>query len=582
MPVSRITASSSRRADIFFCIAGLLLFIEIFSFFCISDAYSHIRTAVMISIAETAFLMAPYVLLPPRFRRLIWIPFLFFPIFMLTELLYLRHFGNFYHGTIILAGNIVNRTVTDSAFSFLKPADCLILLPSLLLIPPYILFRKDILSRSYRLPVKIFWLCTMLIIPAGIYSIAYYKVYKWAKITHGNVDRSLMDEKIIQPLYDPSLKPKLAQLYGVSMLAVRTVCDLWPEKINLDSRQRDAIISILGSPTETEAADSIFSSNREKNLILLIVESLNSSVMKLAEASEICPELYRLSRDSNSIYVPDVLSQTGPGNSSDGQFMYNTGLYPLRDLPFVTKYGLSSYPALAKALPSHSNSEIIYEEHTMWNHWSTTLSYGYSHLYSNLDNGNLVNEDHYVIEKTLEVADTISRPFFLQVTTYSMHEPYDRLRTEPNLKKTSGFLRSLDTRDANYLESVNYFDRQLGRLIEGLDRQGILGNTVIAIIGDHSTPESTVSPLLDCNSVPLIIANAGCGLRYERPINQVDLFPILLDVMGVTDYTLPQTGRNYRGLGHSIFNSTPKTDTGAPADSIRALSELMILSRFFD
>ena len=91
-----------------------------------------------------------------------------------------------------------------------------------------------------------------------------------------------------------------------------------------------------------------------------------------------------------------------------------------------------------------------------------------------------------------------------------------------------------------------------------------------------------MSPLLECNSVPLIIANAGCGLRYERSINQVDLFPILLDVMGVTDYTLPQTGRNYRGLGHSIFNSTPETGTGAPADSIRALSELMILSRFFD
>ena len=52
--------------------------------------------------------------------------------------------------------------------------------------------------------------------------------------------------------------------------------------------------------------------------------------------------------------------------------------------------------------------------------------------------------------------------------------------------------------------------------------------------------------------------------------------------MGVTDYTLPQTGRNYRGLGHSIFNSTPETGSGAPADSIRALSELMILSRFFD
>lgn len=572
----------TRQANIFALTAAVMLFTEIFSFLYLAEVSDRTRILLLTSLLDTAFLLSPYFILPPKWRRGIWILFLLLPVFTLTELLYFKHFGNFYYGNIILAGKITDNSVVSSALSLLKPTYILLFLPSLLLIAPYILLRKGILTQRYSVRTRCLWFCLILCIPPCAYFLTARRYYRSAP------PEKIASEHTADCNYhifnDPSYKPQLAMNYGVSGLFIRTLCDIFPQRISIDEKQRSEIISVLSSSSRTETADSLFSGNSNKNLILLIVESLNSSVFRLPEAQEICPNLCRLIQDSSSVYVPEILSQTGPGNSSDGQLMYNTGLYPVSYMPFVTEYGMSDYPSIAKALKNHSNSEIIYEDQQLWNHWSTTRSYGFRHLYSDLyDESNKgKDEDYHVISKVIEVADTISRPFFLQVTTYSTHEPYDRLRISPVLKLSDASKSKFDTKALNYLQTVGYFDRQLGRLLAALDSLGLKESTIMAIVGDHSAPSVAMSPMLDCNTVPLIITNTGVTQKYDRTIGQIDLFPTLLDLMSIEEYILPQTGKNYRGLGRSIF-STDSTDTATvPTDSLRRLSQLMILSRFFD
>lgn len=572
----------TRQANIFALTAAVMLFTEIFSFLYLAEVSDRTRILFLTSLLDTAFLLSPYFILPPKWRRGIWILFLLLPVFTLTELLYLEHFGNFYYGNIILAGKITDNSVVSSALSLLKPAYIFLLLPSLLLIPPYILMRKGILTQRYSIRTKCLWFCLILCIPPCAYFLTARRYYRSAG------PEKVASEHAADCNYhifnDPSWKPKLAMNYGVSGLFIRTLCDIFPQRIRIDEKQRSEITAVLSTSSRTETADSLFSGNSNKNLILLIVESLNSSVFSLPEAQEICPNLCRLIQDSSSVYVPEVLSQTGPGHSSDGQLMYNTGLYPVSYMPFVTEYGMSDYPSIAKALKNHSNSEIIYEDQQLWNHWSTTRSYGFNHLYSDLYDGSNKgkDEDYHVISKVIEVADTISRPFFLQVTTYSTHEPYDRLRISPVLKLSNPLKSKFDTKVLNYLQTVGYFDRQLGRLLAALDSLGLKENTIMAIVGDHSAPSAAMSPMLDCNTVPLIITNTGVTQKYDRTIGQIDIFPTILDIMSAEEYILPQTGKNYRGLGRSIFSAHAADTATIPSDSLRHLSELMILSRFFD
>lgn len=106
-----------RQADIFFCTAAVMLFTEIFSFLYLAEVSDRTRILFLTSLLDTAFLLSPYFILPPKWRRGIWILFLLLPVFTLTELLYFKHFGNFYYGNIILAGKITDNSVVSSALT---------------------------------------------------------------------------------------------------------------------------------------------------------------------------------------------------------------------------------------------------------------------------------------------------------------------------------------------------------------------------------------------------------------------------------------------------------------------------------
>jgi phosphoglycerol transferase MdoB-like AlkP superfamily enzyme len=89
--------------------------------------------------------------------------------------------------------------------------------------------------------------------------------------------------------------------------------------------------------------------------------------------------------------------------------------------------------------------------------------------------------------------------------------------------------------------------------INDLQRYGLAGNTVLAIVSDHTQLyRNRVMGISDYDAVPddwgipLIIAGCDTTLRYDAVIGQVDVYPTLLDVMGANAYP-------WKGLGHSIL-----------------------------
>ena len=131
-----------------------------------------------------------------------------------------------------------------------------------------------------------------------------------------------------------------------------------------------------------------------------------------------------------------------------------------------------------------------------------------------------------------------------------MHAPYTDGKVPPSWITASD---TLNAEARGYLNCVHLTDSCIGVFINDLHRHGLAGNTVVAIVSDHTqiyrnrifgVPDREAG--YDDWGIPLIIAGCDTTLRYEAVIGQVDVYPTLLDVMGANGYA-------WKGLGYSIL-----------------------------
>jgi len=92
-----------------------------------------------------------------------------------------------------------------------------------------------------------------------------------------------------------------------------------------------------------------------------------------------------------------------------------------------------------------------------------------------------------------------------------------------------------------YAEEVEYVDRQIGQLLEELDRRGQLDNTLIVFtsdhgegLGDHNHIGHSSQVYNSLTRVPLILSYPGHlpeGKRIEAPAAHIDIYPTILDLL---------------------------------------------------
>lgn len=294
-----------------------------------------------------------------------------------------------------------------------------------------------------------------------------------------------------------------------------------------------------------------------RNLVFIVVESLPSVVLE-RDFVAVAPLMSELINDTATIYVKRCKVLAGLGRSSDAQFIYNTGLLPLKDDILVTNHASNDYPSIAKALNVES-VEIIGEDKRMWSHVQTSRSFGFSRLIDNAgakDKPRQFDLDSLIFDTAVEELEKIENPFFMFVSTISMHDPYASAAV--TYKQLPENIDCHDVRDKEYLQRLHHFDEALGRFINAMKRQGIYDNTTIVITGDHEIRSSTVSEALHDDAVPFIILNSPVKSEYATEATQADVFPSILDIMGVSYRYLDV---DYTGLGKSIFLQHRSSDS---------------------
>ena len=122
-----------------------------------------------------------------------------------------------------------------------------------------------------------------------------------------------------------------------------------------------------------------------------------------------------------------------------------------------------------------------------------------------------------------------------------------------------------------YYAMTSYFDAKVGELVEELDRQGLLENTIVMVTSDHGDMVGEHGLWFKrsyyewSSRVPLVVSCPGRypeGRRVKETVSLVDLFPTLLDMVG-----LPQP-RPGAIDGHSAARLLEEDDPGWKDEAI--------------
>lgn len=315
-----------------------------------------------------------------------------------------------------------------------------------------------------------------------------------------------------------------------------------------------------------------------KNILFIIVESyLSATSDLLADGQEVTPFLNSLKRDSSVYYNGQIISNISTGESSDGQFLYMTGMLPLRSEVTVTKAKYTELPGLPKILKQENMIKeaqmIIPTLPSMWEQEGMCEKYGFDHLYSSADYENgkywyLLDKQtfEYALEKNLAA----QQPFLSVILTMTMHQPY----TEPT---DSTFIikdKLLTEKYRNYLSTCHYTDRQIKWYFEQLKKSGLYDNSMIVIVADHHANYNLFDMSEEDISadIPLYIVNGNVNntTGWQGKCNQLDVYTTLLDILG--------TQNSWHGFGHTLI-------TNDYHDSVNPerwlMSEQIILGNYF-
>lgn len=354
--------------------------------------------------------------------------------------------------------------------------------------------------------------------------------------------------------------------------------DFFQGKMTLTEAQKEEIERAYKDYSERESWGKRPCDSR--NLIFIIVESYLSATSDLkVDGKEITPFLNQLKRDSSVYYNGHVQPNIKMGESSDGQFIYMTGLLPLKSditvnlMKGLTVLGLPE--ALAeKGVAVHSHT-IVPTSPTFWEQDAMNEVYGIKELYSKLDYQGDVPvyrdlNDGQVFEMASQIDAQAKEPFFSLILTMSMHHPYDK-------SEEHGFTlldEKLTTEYRNYLINCHYMDQQLEKYIAALRKSGVYDRSVVVITADHHAHHSLLSMEEGeiSEELPLYIINGGIcqATAWHGTCNQLDVYTTLLDLFDLT----PQ----WRGLGHTLLNGNYHNSV---SEQVQTFSEWIIRSDYF-
>lgn len=323
----------------------------------------------------------------------------------------------------------------------------------------------------------------------------------------------------------------------------------------------------LASQPKHQPADSV--TEKRSNLLIVFAESLESWVLeKKVDGKEITPCLNRLLKEKSTLYAPNVLTQVKGGRSIDAQLMICSGLLPLMSGTYSSLYYDNTFYTLQKAMRGlkHSRSYLLtIDKVSTWNQGAVARSFGTDTIisYHNFKMTEAFGTHKRIGDASFfqQCREKIERgevwkpgeSVYMQFVTYSGHAPFKL----PDHLRTITFPASIPEKAADYMTTAHYTDKAIGDFVAYLKTLPQYKETIVVIVGDHEGLASYRQELVgnpacrglvsDKQLTPFIVLNSPVGMRYDKFMGQIDIYPTLLNLMQLDAY-------RWHGLGQSILD----------------------------
>lgn len=506
------------------------------------------------SLAAVLCLLIPLMLLPRRVRMKALIAAdILLSVLIVTDKLYIRYYSDifiFHDITLISQTGLIIKSI----LALFRPWD--ILLFADIPVIAWLIKKQKI---SFTAPVKGQRKGAAVLAAVFVLSAAVQAGAVWNIKAHR--------PNIINAMYD---RLSVCVWTGSALFHWWDVYDLAAKALRPSYVTPDTIAEIKHWYAERIPPSSV--STKARSLILIQSESLQYFVIDMKIGGvPVAPNLSRFKNEC--LYYANTWSQAAGGNSSDAEFMVNTGLYPA---PFGAAYSLydnDDFNSLARAMRKKRGARAIVVQGTkssFWNchrmHPKLWFNKQYSQTtYPNDEAIGLGMSDKAIFGRALELLDGMKGPSYCFIVTLTSHHPFDFDGIPKDSLPLPDELKG--TLIGNYLLSINYFDKQFGMFIDGLRARGLLDSTLIAVYGDHpaipSVCREDMTRLLGLNldepwmwkktrRIPLLFRvpelSGKPGTIYTDA-GQMDILPTVSGLMGLGITT---------GFGRDLLNEKTK------------------------
>ncbi len=468
-------------------------------------------------------------------------------VLLVANLMYFRtYYSAIPASSYLEAGNLADfkASVTDS----LRWAD--IVLPLITIATAVMAFRSKTTKRQPLTAVLKWWAAPL----AG-----FALLLTGVNLCKGGFHKSL--RSVRQSAYLCSADAPIFSVFGCIWYDITDAAEpITPEK-------QAEIERWLASQPKHQPADSV--TEKRSNLLIVFAESLESWVLeKKVDGKEITPCLNRLLKEKSTLYAPNVLTQVKGGRSIDAQLMICSGLLPLMSGTYSSLYYDNTFYTLQKAMRGlkHSRSYLLtIDKVSTWNQGAVARSFGTDTIISYHD---FKMTEAFGTHKRIgdasffqQCREKIERgevwkpgeSVYMQFVTYSGHAPFKL----PDHLRTITFPASIPEKAADYMTTAHYTDKAIGDFVAYLKTLPQYKETIVVIVGDHEGLASYRQELVgnpacrglvsDKQLTPFIVLNSPVGMRYDKFMGQIDIYPTLLNLMQLDAY-------RWHGLGQSILD----------------------------
>ena len=292
-----------------------------------------------------------------------------------------------------------------------------------------------------------------------------------------------------------------------------------------------------------------------KNVIFILLESVNDVIIQYPE---LYPNFNKLVTEG--WYFENNYSPRNGCATLNNEFSGMTSLYSIANLCTASKYENNSYfqsvfnlynDAGYTTFSAHNYTDAYYPRTRIHPNMGSQQYYGVQDLgipYSN-EYINWSNDDDF-FEKALDIIKEkreTNDKFMAWFTTVSSHQPYvvNSIQGNKYYKLTEGMDLPSDVR--RYMSKLKIVDNAIGVLLQGLEEQGILDDTVLVLYGDHypyGISTAHLNQVLDYDTsvdknaerVPFIIYNSAMeGKVFSQYTTYVNILPTISNLFSL-DY----------------------------------------------